>query len=212
MIASNLKGSFLSSKTFTVAAGQSVSHNVSGAFFACKESNNTFLLGLDGNEPFPMEVGLSVRLEPPDFFTRLTFTNPTLYDITITYYAGRGEVRDGRLNTLFERNITVTLKDPATYAKGHSDAPGAKYLTLTPNAVLWMPGVDQGQPRKTLIVGNLSGSPLAVIDSPIQALCTVLCSVPQGSNLPIESSAPLGLWNVSAGNNQVFACELFYSP
>ena len=82
--------SFITHKTVTVPAGKAVPHDVTGQFFLCKSATAEFLMAFDGGEKVPMNIGLGWRGE--DTFKLITFYNETGSDITVTYYAGRGEM------------------------------------------------------------------------------------------------------------------------
>jgi len=132
--------------------------NVTGTLFRVKEAKKVFYVSLDDDAEFPIEAGLGVQMQEPDFFKSVSVINKNAEDLDIEIWVGNNNVIDNRLNTRFDRNNPVFTKDAPTVIAG-----GAPTV-MAPNDVLIIPERSLGVHRKQIVITNVSGgSRLAIL-------------------------------------------------
>lgn len=150
--------SFFAHHSISLAATSTLELPISGAFFFCTESSAQFELSWGAGEWIPMEAGLGFRLQAPDEFTRLCFNNRGNEAITIQFYAGVGELIDGRITTIQDRVVQVYQKVFPTRVVGHGSSDGGTGVKVTaaaPYTIAAAARAQTGETRKQVIINNL---------------------------------------------------------
>jgi hypothetical protein len=184
--------SWLTYKSLSLPAGQTVPVNVTGQVFICKDATAVFDIAFgDRSDFFPMEAGLSFRLVDGDFFDRLTFRNDSAADITVNYYTGRAEISDNRLGKL----------NAQTYLSGYSAT------SINASTTLTFTGINGTDLRKQIVVSNLAASgDLQILDSADQVAGTV----PAGQAWTAECGGTIKVRNANAGALNFNVGEIWY--
>lgn len=188
--------SFFHSGTVVVPAGATVEYYCTGQLFICKEASDVFYVSFNDGAFFKMEVGLGFRLVDPDEFTKLSFRNDTASAVTIEFYAGVGEIRDARLNTVIDRLVIVGLKDVADYSKGLgvvgayrvAGAGGTTYAGTDPAT---------GRQRKQIVLTNCDAGNIWITD----ANDLVVGIVGAGQIWTLQSAATFKVYRDPNGGN-----------
>lgn len=197
--------SFFSGGTVIVPPGQIVPYNCTGAMFVCKEADGTFYMSFDDGEFFPMEVGLGFRLQGADSFRKLSFRNDSASIISIQFYAGVGEMKDARLNTVIDRLVVVGLKDLTDYVVGTGTVPVPPTVSI--NFPVYLLGTNAGKQRKQIAVTNLSDTSWLFI---LDAALALLSAIPPTQTWTVQSSATFYL-AANAANVPYALYQSFYT-
>lgn len=200
--------SFFNSGTIVIPAGETREYHCTGQLFICKEASDVFYVSFNDGAFFAMEVGLGFRLADPDEFTKLSFRNDTANALTVEFYAGVGEIRDARLNTVINRLVIVGLKDVSDTAQG--------YGTVAIPPVCGGAGVtvsgthpSTGKQRKQIVVQNLESIGNLYVCDAADALMAV---IPPGQAWTLQSSATLKLKiDNTAGDIRYALGQTFYT-
>ena len=145
----------ITSGKFLLAAGKSpVKVDVSGSFIFITYATAPFRMRFDTEAAFPLETRGKIHHRNVDGtaknFASVTFFNDGEDDISISYYVGGSE---------------VDFSDGAPMREAPSYSKGSGLLTLEPDATFDIPGTNNGDQRKQLIVTNLdAASPIVVLD------------------------------------------------
>jgi hypothetical protein len=179
--------SYLKDYTIQLTAdGLDVNRDFVGSFLLCTYSSQKFEMSFDGQTFFTFNQGL--RLKDVSF-KKLWFRALVGVDTTITIYVGDVQVDDSRLNIIHDANqvLSVGSKIPATYLKATNQVIGA-------GASLLLPGADNGNQRKDILIFNLDAAAVLTVQTALGATGAVVW--PQ-DNLPLETSDTVKLQNDS---------------
>jgi hypothetical protein len=131
-------------KPLTIAAGKTVSVDVHGRFFRCRESSAEFTLRI-GNETLTLEGGDENEALQP--IQRLVFTNSNAYSNTVKYTAAMNVIRSAYVRQARTKMAgwDITLANGAT-----QDFPGIATAAANYSAH----GVPVGARRKAFIIST----------------------------------------------------------
>lgn len=147
-----MRTNFLATQSQTIPANSTIIALCGGgSLFLCKESSAAFKVSFDNDAWNDCEVGLGFRFLGGEGFRSVRLQNPTASDITVTYYVGTAEVIDNRLNTLIERDVTMTSRLPRTQLVGAE-------VELDPGDSVVMAGTFLNKYRKQIVLTNTHAS------------------------------------------------------
>lgn len=137
--------------SITIAAGETKHVDLFGQMIRVKESSAVVYAEIDERPKIPLEVGLSYRRLDGTYFRKLKLSHDEDVTVTIGFYYGTDEITDDRLNTLIERDITMTARDPRTDLVGNN-------VDLDPGDTVTFIGTYGLQHRKQIVFTNTDAS------------------------------------------------------
>lgn len=174
-----------------------------GSFFLCRSASAPFMMQFDASSPFPCEAGFQTGGKVGTF-RAITFFNPNPYPITVRYYVGGEGV--GFSGTILAQNL-----DTYTYGNLGSTAQYIQVNRTSYPSGLTVPGLNNGNKRKTLYIGCYSGLGNATAAMIKNLSGQTVFYVPVGTTMQFESNDTFIIDSGSTNNAWVTIGEVYYA-
>jgi hypothetical protein len=186
-------------RVLTLPPGQTISIPFVGSTVAVLEASNAFAIGVNDDDPRPINAGL--KLQPKGGFEKVRVLNPSGSDVTITLGLALGDITDSRL----QASGNINVRDPGAGGESFADVIAAIDASTNADVVAMMQNADdqrigavprgaseasgQIQTTPTMLINPATNTNGAIIRT------AVINTVGNYGGICRGTSAPSGYWD-----------------
>ena len=185
-----------------IAAGEIIDINAFGSLITLLKTDGTknILISIAGQSFQELPAGISVKLLPGEFFTKLQFQNTEASPVTIEFTLATGNINDNRISASLQQvleNVRDELKGSASGADNAKATVGvAAVVVLAANTsrkafIVSAPAANTGK----IYIGFTSGITTSKGIAELQAGMSLMLDDYQGTVYAISDTAAQSLYN-----------------